>query len=76
MLMLVLMVVRPLWRRLAIAIARYSMRLGRIIVVWLWALRVMRLGGSVCSHWYHYRRISDFAENIGKTCSLLCGGCC
>ena len=56
--MLLLMVVRSMGRWLTIAVAGDPMRLRWIIVVWLGALRVMRLRGSVRPHWHHWSRFS------------------
>lgn len=58
--MLLLMVVWSMQRRLTVAVAGDPMWLRWIVVVWLGALRVMRLWGSIRPHWHHWSYISPF----------------
>ena len=70
--MLLLMVVRSMRRWLTVAVAGDPMRLRWIVVMWLGALRVMRLWRSVRPHWHHWSRISSLFETLSQRFLAYC----
>ena len=74
MLVVMLVVMRSLRWSLVIAATRHSVWLGWIVVVWLWALRKMRLWGSIRTHWHHYARISNLLPSEPDYFAAYCVG--